>query len=337
MFDWLEFFDRHGIEYDAAGPNVSRGHVVVHCPFCGTEDHGRHLSVHLGGRGWRCWRRGKAHSGKSPVRLVMALTGCSLDAARQLAGGARALPDDFLSSVRAAMGRDAPTEGEERELSLPAEFLPFDARRASRPFLRYLTGRGFSNAQVARMTRRSGLRFATAGLFHGRIIFPVVDRGRLVSWTGRTISARNDLRYLSLTHDEESAAEKGVEPALGPISDYVLWRDRLAEADADTFVLVEGPFDALKVDVLGRKHGIVATCCFTAAPSDAQLDILADLLPRFRRRFLLLDRGTIATAMRVLADAQGLGLRFLRLPDGYKDPGDLDSRAFSALFRVGGA
>jgi hypothetical protein len=170
------------------------------------------------------------------------------------------------------------------------------------------------------MHERHGLCYATTGRFKGRIIFPIEKDGVLQTYTGRTVYADEDLRYKTLSQDPE----KEEHPASGPVSDFLLWHDDIAEG-GKVLVLCEGPFDALKVRTLGRGHGIYASCCFTAQPSMLQIEALYDIAPGFERRVLLLDRGTLATTLRTESGLAGLGFRSVFLPERYKDPGELES------------
>lgn len=322
-FNWTQFLDSNHIFYATSGPNVSRGHVAVRCPFCGPADHSQHMSINLKHGGWNCWRNDN-HSGKSPVYLVQALISCSRERAQSIVGEAIFIPDDFLGTVRDLI---APTQKVvQRQIELPAEFKSFGARHATaKRYERYLLKRGYTLGQIVRMTQRYGLRYAAIGKFKGRIIFPVKFEGKLMTYTGRTVYPDVELRYKTLSYDPELEEV----PAVGPISDYLLFYDKLKKNkdDADTLVFCEGPFDALKVNVLGRPYGIAATCFFTASPSQAQIDLAGELVSVFKRRYLMLDRGTLATALRTQMDMSTLIHRVLTLPERIKDPGDLDERS----------
>jgi len=97
------------------------------------------------------------------------------------------------------------------------------------------------------------------------------------------------------------------------------------KTNCDTIYLCEGPFDALKVHALGQVHGICATCFFTAAPTNRQIDLLHEILPKFRYRYLLLDRGTLPSALRIVSILQGLEVKAIQLPEHLKDPGEIVS------------
>lgn len=321
-FNFLAFFDSNHIHYATSGPNVSRGHVAVHCPFCGSADASQHMSVSVKGDGWHCWRNDN-HSGKSPVGLVQALLACSWERAQAIVGESLFIPEDFMGTVHALIApkREPPRKA----IKLPPEFKPFDGQRSSRRFIEYLHARAYTDDQIDRMTRRYGLHYATSGKFKGRIIFPVEFEGKLMTYTGRTIYPDVELRYKTLSYDPELEEI----PAVGPISEYLLFYDQLVVnyADCDTLILCEGPFDALKVNVLGRRHGIAATCFFTSSPSRSQIDLLGDFVTTYKKRYLLLDQGTLARALRTQIDMHSLKTGVLTLPKGIKDPGVLTQKA----------
>jgi len=332
MFDWLRFLENHRIEYMTSGPNVARGNVAVHCPFCGHEDRSQHMSINLSGKGWRCWRK-ETHSGKNPARLVMGLLGCSAEHAAGLVGSDVFVPEDLLTRVQTSL--NPPQPAIRTPITLPKEFRPFGGyqinRYPLRAFAEYLGRRGFTPKQISNFTKRYQMYFCTSGPYKGRVIFTVYQDGELISWTGRSIYPSETLRYKSLTTDPEKAKTEGVPLAYGSINRFLLWYDLLAKADADTIMLCEGPFDALRVNVLGRKHGIVATCIFTSFPSYEQIDLLHELLPRFKRKMILLDQGTAATAMRLTGKLAGFTTEVGYLPGTVKDPGELTEAQLLSL------
>lgn len=320
-FDPIRFFEQHGVAYRTRGPNISSGNMVIRCPWCGAEDSGEHLSVATNGRGFRCLRKPHEHSGGMP-KLVQRLLGCSWQRAAEITGSAIHVPDDFSGAIHALL---SPKKARVWDLVLPPEFLPLDlAKRRCRPFVNYLRARHFSDHAIERMHRRFGIVYCSGGHpYEQRVIFPIEMDGRLVSWTGRHIGT-HPVRYRTLTVDPEKEANEGA-LALERASDCLLWYDDLLDADADTLVICEGPFDALKTDVLGYREGIVATCLFTMSASPAQLDRLSTLSARFKRRVLLLDaKGTFASATRIALSGAVSGLE-VRTPIGAKDPGAIKS------------
>lgn len=308
MIDWPSFFATHGVAYRDSGPNVSRGHIAIHCPFCGAADPSEHMSVAIDGAGWRCFRNDD-HRGRSPVRLIVALIHCSFEQAARLAG-VQSVPTGLLASVQA---RFAPQVEQKTAplLTVPKEFRALNGSVRTLPFTSYLRRRG-----IAAVPDHYGLYCAVNGDFAGRVIFTVYHNGVLVSWTGRAIAQNATLRYRSLGDKPEDKPR-----ALGPISDYLLWSDD-AVGGKRLFVC-EGPFDALKVRLLGERHGIHATCLFTSSASDAQIAALHMIAPRYDECCVLLDKDAFTRSLKLRSRLASLAIKIRWLPKGINDPAEL--------------
>lgn len=319
MFDWVNFLSSRGIPFVTKSPNLPRRDLVaIQCPWCGAADPSQHLAI--GEPGYRCLRN-PDHRGRNPARLVQVLAHCSWPEALAITGARTvSVSDNLLERVKRSL--DPPEKPNPVPLKLPKAFRPFRQLPSAKPYIRYLRKRGFPLLED--LTPRYDLHYCTSGAFKGRVIFPVYSNGNLVSWTGRTISPRIALRYKSLTTDSEVARNTGVPTAVGPISNYLLWFDNLKTGDCDTIVLCEGPFDSLKVNYLGRPNGICSTCFFTSAPGEAQIGLLHELLPLFKQRVLLLDRGMPHIAMRITAKLRKFDIRIGNIQTA-KDPGELSS------------
>lgn len=327
--DWPNFLTANHITFVERGRNVSRGNIAIKCPFC-PDDPSEHCNISLTGRGFFCLRN-RAHSG-GEARLVQAIMRCSYEQALAIVQGGKVLPDDWFERVM-ALANPTTELAVVPPIKLPKEFVPiYPERITHRPFWNYLKlKRRYTDKQIDRMWKLWDICIATKGPFHGRVIFPVYFEERLVTWTGRTISPNVELRYKTLSDDPDKAAESKLPCALGPISNYLLYWDHIIDCDADTIILCEGPFDALRIMHLGWTSGIVATCFFTAQPGPNQVDLLHELLPNYRHRYLLLDEGTVGTSMRVADSLASLGVERLELPMGIKDP---DLLSVEALHRL---
>lgn len=333
-FDWIDFFDAHSISYNITGPNVSAGNVAIRCPICANDDDEpeyRYLSVSLHGHGWWCFK--KHHGGKSPENLVQALLGCSREQAQRITGGIAAyLPANFLEQVNNHLNPPPKRQQSTAILKLPKEFKPLTCDIFRRPSsYDYLLGRDFSEREISLFTDKYDIRYCTIGPFQKRIIFPIHMHGKLVTWTGRTIFKYQKQRYKTLTTDPEKAFSEGSQPAIESINSCLLWYDDLKRTHARSICLCEGPFDALRIRTLGKKVGVTSTCFFTSGPSDAQIELLHEILPKFERRYLLLDQTAFARAMEVQASLHTLNVVTKQLPQGIKDPGELSAREFHAL------
>lgn len=320
-WDWQRFCDTHHIHYVTSGPNVSHGNIAIKCPMCGSSDPSQHMVLNLSGEGWKCWRS-QNHRGKSPAFLVAAILGITADAARDMVGGSTFIPDDFMAQVRRNVGDEVEEVKKLPPLEMPREFRPIDGSYMCKPAVDYLIDdRGFTWGQVKHFTDIFGLRYASSGRYRGRIIFPVIQHGQLMTWTGRAVHKDVELRYSTLSDKPERVDN----PARGPITEFLMWFDDLMknEDDSDTLLFGEGPFDALKMRVLGHRHRVEATCFTTASPSLTQIDLLYELSKVYPRMFMVLDRNTLHTALRIQSAMASLNVGILHLPDRFKDPGEL--------------
>jgi hypothetical protein len=318
-FDWIDFLSSRHIPFVTSGSSATKGNVAIKCPWC-HDDPSQHLAISTEGRGWRCWRR-KEHAGKSDAFLVAKLIKCSMEDARAITGQKGHLVAGFAQRLGEIMG-EPEKPPQVISVDLPGEFRRFSQvpGKLETPFVKYMRRRGFS--ELMRLSVVYEIGYCRRGPLAYRIVFPIRFNGEVVNLTARTITD-SPLRYMTLP--KEQAA---------PISDFLLWYDELRNQwDADTIILCEGPFDALKVNYLGEGEGIVSTCFFTSSPSDRQIDLLHELLPRFKNRYLLQDEGAYAVAMRTHSALRSLGVENLRLPQGAKDPGDMSPDQFRALCR----
>lgn len=283
------------------------------------------------GNYWHCWRD-RSHRGTNPAKLVQALLGCSLARAYDLTTEARgpSLTKDWATQALAQLIPTSlvePHRATTKFPSWPKTFRSFDNEYAARPFLEYLSKRGFHDLtkKPTLITQKYKIHYCVSGPFKGRIIFPVVQDGNLISWTGRSIYPSEKYRYKSLTTDGNKAATLGLEPAAAPLNNALLWQDDL-QNKTGTLVIVEGPFDALKVRTLGEDDNIHATCLFTSMPTNRQLSLIRRLCLQFKQTVILLDEDAKAKSLIVQSQLASNydTVRNVWLASG--DPGDLRSR-----------
>lgn len=306
MFNWLDFLNERGIPWQENG----RRNVDVGCPWCDPGNpHHFILTISLEGKGWHCWKT-RNHRGRKATRLVQAMLKCSFEQAKLITGERYKDRENFLDQVNLSL---SPAHiASPRSLDLPSDFQEFNPSRltSARPFVDYLLGRGFKLPTICKLTADYQVYWAKFGQQRYRVIFTVWQSGKLWGWTGRSIVPSAELRYLT------TGANDGAEP----ITNFVMWYDQLI-GGGNIIALVEGPFDALKL----RTLGLPATCCFTAAPSPAQMQQLHQVLPRYRKRLLILDQGTLATAFDVRRAFPTIPIQVVELPPQYKDPAQLTS------------
>lgn len=316
-FNIRRFLSEHGVEYHEKGKNVRHGNINIRCPFCG-DDPSWHLGISPEKGVFACWRD-PSHKGRLP-RLVSRLLGCSYGQAREIVGDRPLVDNRGMTLEQVARGQfeRSAHRDETVSVSLPREFRPLwnrRHRRAAQPYLDYLRSRGFSRPRAA--AQQYDLYYAIRGRYQGRVLFTFAVHGAIVGWTGRAISSRSGgPRYMN-----------------SPVHMAVrLWNYDNAIEGGDLLYIVEGPFDALKIDyATDDSCRAVATL---GLPEFAALEVpLRELLHQFKRVRVLWDATVLYGQLeweRKLSSMIGPALEpFSRWADAwlrsnnYTDPGDL--------------
>ena len=245
-------FDFLGLPYIVGGQhrNVRDGWIGTDCPWCGTVGK-YHLGLPRTGRWAACWVCGR----HSLVEVLHALTQRSWEDCRLLA-------ESVDTSAQWAQLAPSHTRSQVE--------LPPGLEDELRPFHRqYLQQRGFDPAQVV---ARWGVRgIGPAGPLSWRLWLPVEQAGQLVSWTTRSISPRDKLRYISARPEQERV----------PIKSTLYGEDLARHA----VVVVEGPVDVWRI-------GPGAVAVYGINWSESQ----ASRLERYLRRVICFDREPAAQA-----------------------------------------
>lgn len=334
-FDWRAFLVSYRIEFTERGH--SKGNIGITCPWCGDADHGFKLGIHLGGKGFHCWRDHR-HAGIRPQRLVQALLNCSYFEAQRIVGDQSpvVLGDlPFIGQVNLALSESPDKQIYPSELKFPEQIKVL--RESLSPgvggfFLSYLWERGYRDRGWCKdICEYYDLHYAFKGPFNYRLIFPIEMYEGLVCWTGRTINPSTELRYYSLTSHVEKQIP-GYPLAIRSIKDCLWNLKDIVDDPGDTLVLCEGPFDAMRVDYYGYEKGIRATCTFGKSISDEQVYLLEDIAPMFKDRILLLDPDAEFDLLPTIDRLRFIGFESLKLPPQFKDPAELSKKDVHSLF-----
>ena len=292
--DITDVFDKYGVEYRRHGEHhhTTRGWVSSDCPNCSAGFHKFRLGWELGTGRVSCWQCGKT----DPVVTLCKL--CSIQFGQALEYWLAVQKGEYVKT------EDAPTG----TLRNPIGLGPLQPQHK-----RYLTYRGLDPDEVERTWHVQGIGIHAK--MPWRLFIPIYDRlGRQVSWTTRSISDKNDRRYVTASVDEEALSLK-----------HVLYG---AEHALNTIIVVEGPLDAWAIG-----PGGVATC--GVAFSDQQLGCMI----RYPVRVVCFDREPDAqrraTALcRELSQYPGVTQRVM-LESGddpsSADPGEIDELRGSFL------
>lgn len=288
--DWRKLLTEQRIPYIESGANVKRGELAIQCPFCGSADPSKHMGLNLETGWWSCWRNRSMHSGKSPLRLIMRLLRVPYGRAREIAG----LGDDYVDPegfdaiAARLLGRNAdlrPEQMERRFLTLDRDFIPITDRIRTRRCWNYLYQRGFNGSSDAGrdvdvLCSLYNLRTGTRGEWQDRIVLPYYLDGKLVTWTARAIGAAT-IRYRDLD----------LKTSLLNPKDTLFNHDCIL-AGGKALVILEGPFDALKIDFYGQPYGVRAVALSTNSLKDAQTYLLQVAADRFDQVIVMMDNKT---------------------------------------------
>lgn len=319
--DWLQILQENGIPYVDRGPNVKRGHINIQCPLCGSADPSKHMGLDLETSWWACWRN-KDHRGKSPLRLFTRLLKIPYWKARQMLGLDEAYvdPDGYDAVAARIMGRNENIERMEqvrREfLDFPEEFEEIWPSGTTRRFFDYLAdGRSFGEAGVRALSKEYDLCCAKRGDYVGRVVIPYFVERELVAWTARAISPAT-IRYKDL----------GLEDCLIPIKETLFNHDAIITG-GKWLITVEGPIDALKLDLFGKPYGVRAVAMSTNSLSEDQVYLLQAAADNFEHMGVMLDNATslgLIDSFKLKQElAQIPNLTSLPVPFGAKDGGAL--------------
>lgn len=327
-FNWERLLQEQRIPYIESGANVKRGELAIQCPFCGSADPSKHMGLSLETGWWSCWRNRAQHSGKSPLRLIMRLLGVPYGKAREIAGLGEGYidPEGFDALAARIMHRGGQEVvkadmAERRFLDL-GEFAAIDCNRArTRAHWNYLYDRGFDGKTVKhgydvdRLCELYELKAGVEGDQRSRVVLPYFQDGDLVAWSGRAIAPAS-IRYRDLDHKD----------CIVPPKDTLFNHDAMYD-EGKALILQEGPFDVLKLDFYGRRHGVRSVGLSTNSISDDQAFLLQMAEGHFPTTIIMLDtksRLGIVDSMRMKQELRFLpNVRIMPVPFGAGDGGNM--------------
>lgn len=318
-FDWPVFFRKHNIQYVTSGKNTKAGEYSISCLWCNktnNKDPSQHLGINPKTGAYSCWRN-KGHRGSNAVYLIKNLLNISFKEALEIYGIKEKDPEALQLALAKLRGDQIAAHKAKRPKSIefPANTYPVTNTGSFKPYFEYLIDRGFNEEDIPRLVEEYGLRCAITGPWAGRVLLPITYKGKLVSWTGRAINdATGRLRYLNTAKDESVMKQ--------PECLY-LYDEVMAEENPDTIYVLEGPFDALKLDFYGKPLGIRAVAMFTNTLSEDQRLLVSNLADTFRDVVIMLDTGWFHQSLSLASLVTASNVRAKQMIAGFKDVGDM--------------
>lgn len=206
------------------------------------------------------------------------------------------------------IGEGPPARSKPKALSVSKDLHPFTGSSRNEieaRYARYLKRRGFKTPVA--IAKAYDLRYATTGRMKGRLVFLCRDGKDVRGWTGRAISQRGSLaRYKTFPED-------------GTGRD-LLWNADRCEDGGRMLLFVEGPIDALKVDLAGRPLGIRSVALLGLSMGEGKVAKVFELADLFDRVGFMLDPGAFSKALELGSLVSQIYAEVIRLP-GSRDPG----------------
>jgi len=277
MLDIQALLGDIGVSYWTSGKNVSEGWTSVSCPACGERSN--HGAFSPDGNAYSCFRCGK-HS----VKKIISTYTSWQEATELLKEYSDFLTYHETSRTQRASSVQWPPDGAVSMPSLHSE---------------YLHSRGYDPKQLRDMF---GIQCVyQTGLFKYRIVIPVYDKGRIVTYVGRDITNKAPLKYKNLAERD----------SITPVKEVVYNLDNIY----DVGIICEGIFDAWRFG----SHGV---CVFGLQFTNAQTNALAN---RLKRAFIVFDSEPTAYEkaheLGSILAFQGVDVEIISID--YKDPGEM--------------
>jgi len=276
-FDSINFCKEFNISYKITG---NSGWVNICCPFC--YDRGYHGGIK--GFSYNCWKCGS----RKIIDFIQAI-----------------LPDKqskeiYNTLLNFAIEASEDTLNQRSKVNGLVEF-PIGVEELKDRHHKYLRKRGFDSIKLEE--KYSLLGTNEYGDFNFRVIIPIYQNNRIVTYTGRDITEKSKIKYKSCP----------IEKSVISINDVVYGIDTIKDRWC---IVVEGVFDAWK---LGRQ----AVATMGVNFSERQINAIskkADFV------YILYDNDEAGVKqsrkMRDLLTSLNILTRVVRL-DGIKDPGSL--------------
>lgn len=279
-FNAIDFCDDYNIEYASSGKHFRQGWTNIQCPFCGGST-GYHLGINTSNGYANCYKCGGYNMFKVISTILKTSTYETKQILKKYSGGSR-----IISSKKET--RNIPSE-----LVFPSDIKPIT--QAARD---YLIDRNFNPDQIA--STWGILSTPHWGFYRNRILAPIYQHDKLVSFQTRDITGTQPQKYLACFQNDELIPHQqcvyGFDLALG----------------RKTCIVVEGITDVWRLG-----PGAIGT--FGIGFTRHQARLIAD---NFERVHILYD-----SEIQAQEKAEELG--FL-ISSGFKNPVEVINLSFTA-------
>jgi len=247
LFDVVSYLNDKGVSFATEGKDVTQGWIGLQCYWC--TDTSTHLGVNLTSNLISCWRCGVKGS---VVRLIKEIE--KTNSFPEVLS----IMERHQDFSRLSLIKEDVESTHQIRIQIPGFFASMEWPNVPQLVKNFLFNRGFDPETICRS--KSLFYGGVAGKFKHRLILPITQKGKLVSWVGRDLSGRSTIPYLNLED------EKSVFPVKSTLYGY-------DEAPPGrNVVVVEGIMDQWKLG-----PGAVAT--YGTQWTQKQVSLLRELYP----------------------------------------------------------
>ena len=180
MFNALEFCKDYNIPYRTEGKNTQDGWVQICCPNC--SDFGFHGGINIEKGYFNCWKCGHDYLD----RMIMSILGLKRNDARD------------IIRIYSNKGKIVT---QKRKANASSVSLPIGTTDMTKKHRQYLRSRGFNSKRLEKTFNLKGT--GHRGPYKFRIIAPIYLNGQLISYQGRDITGKQELRYKACAKEKE--------------------------------------------------------------------------------------------------------------------------------------
>lgn len=228
-FDVIKYLEDRGISYITEGKNVTRGWIELQSPYA--NDHSYHLGVNTRSNSFSCWLSGEKGA---ITKLIQKLENCSW-------GKVDAIVAEFTDFTKAP-------EEDVRELKrlqagsqiLKKTFVQVTEEACPTLIRQYLAKRRYTVDLASQYECYYDAPLHISKDWKFRLIFPVYRDYELVTYVGRDITGKAELRYKNCPEEE----------SILPAKSCIYGIDEVKEGQ--DILVVEGIFDKWRLSL----HGI---------------------------------------------------------------------------------
>jgi hypothetical protein len=250
-FDIFRFVSQYHIPHKTEGHSHCRiGWVQLRCPFC-TGSPGWHLGFDISSNIFTCWRCGR----HTKLEVICSAVGVS----RKEGISILKEMSDYNTSIFIPQHKKKRSNRKYGILTFPPNIGPLHAMHTQYLKDQYM----LTDSDINTLEKHWGIKGTRhlSGKYNFRIFIPIYNRGKIVSFTTRSINPFDPIKYYSCSEKDEVMHHK-----------HLLYGANPAQ-QCPNIILTEGPIDRWKL--LSLPSGWTAGATFGAKTTRQQRYLLS--------------------------------------------------------------